>query len=154
MNQISVKTAPDAIVVEEVLPHRPQTIWKALTSGDLMARWFMPASGFAAVVGTKFTFTTTPAGAWDGTIRCEVLDVVEARRLAYSWQGGDDANVGYGSRLDTIVTWDLAAVAVGTRLRLVHSGFVLPRNETAFSNMSKGWTTIVPRLGTVIDETH
>jgi uncharacterized protein YndB with AHSA1/START domain len=154
MNEISVKSGTDTIVVEDHLPHAPATVWKALTRGDLMARWFMAPDGFAPVVGTKFTFTTTPAGAWDGTIRCEILEVVEARRLTYSWQGGDDGNAGYGSRLDTIVTWDLAEAAGGTRLRLVHSGFVLPRNETAFRNMSKGWTTIVPRLGTIAGETH
>lgn len=154
MNDMRVKTAPDAIVVEDILPHRREIIWRALTSGDLMARWLMPPAGFAPVVGTRFTFSTTPAGAWDGTIRCEVLEVVEGRRLAYAWRGGDDGNVGYGSRLDTVVTWDLADVADGTRLRVVHSGFVLPRNETAFRNMSKGWTTIVPRLGAIADDIH
>jgi len=37
-----------------------------------------------------------------------------------------------------IVTFTLSRVADGTRVRLVHSGFVLPRNETAFRNMSEG----------------
>ena len=50
------------IVVEEVLPHTPDVIWKALTTGDLIGRWLMPATGFEAVKGNRFTFTTRPAG--------------------------------------------------------------------------------------------
>ena len=58
-------------------------------------------------------------------------------RLAYAWKGGHEGNVGYGSRLDTVVTWILSRVENGTRLRLVHSGFVMPKNDTAFKNMSE-----------------
>ena len=142
------------IVVEEVFPHAPETIWATLTSGALMARWLgMAPEGFAPVAGTRFTYRTTPAGAWDGTIRCEVLEVVPNRRFAYAWRGGDEGNVGYGSALDTIVTFTLEPVDGGTRLRLVHSGFVLPRNETAVRSMSGGWTGVVQRIRAIGDET-
>ena len=69
-------------------------------------------------------------------------------RLSYSWKGGHDDNVHYGSRLDTIVTWTLAKVDGGTRLRLVHSGFVLPKNDTAYRNLSEGWKEVVGKIGT------
>ena len=36
------------------------------------------------------------------------------------------------------------------RLRLVHAGFVLPRNETAYTNMSNGWKKVIHTLGDVI----
>jgi uncharacterized protein YndB with AHSA1/START domain len=74
----------------------------------------------------------TPAGAWDGVIHCEVLDVVRNERLSDSYQGGHDGNEGYGSRLDPVVTWTLAKVDGGTRLRVVHSLFILPKNAIAF----------------------
>jgi uncharacterized protein YndB with AHSA1/START domain len=141
------------IVVDEVFRHAPETIWKTLTSGDLMARWLgMTPAGFAPVVGNRFTYRTTPAGEWDGTIRCEVLEVVTNERFVYSWQGGDEGNVGYGSRLDTVVTFTLERVEGGTRLRLVHSGFVLPRNDSAYRNMSGGWSQVVPQIGAITDE--
>ena len=143
-----------SIVVEEVFPHAPAVIWKALTDGDLIARFLMPPAGFAPVPGTRFTFQTTPAGAWDGTIHCEVLEVVQNERLSYSWKGGDDTNTGYGSRLDTIVTWTLFPGNNGTRLRLVHSGFELPKNETAYTNMSGGWKKVVPRIAPLLDQVH
>ena len=40
----------------------PAAIWKAITSGDLMSRWFMAPCGFEPVEGCRFTFKTTPAG--------------------------------------------------------------------------------------------
>ncbi|MBX3583477.1 MAG: SRPBCC domain-containing protein [Rhizobiaceae bacterium] len=146
MNDAASTIDTQKIVVDEIFPHAPETIWKALTTGELIGRWLMEAHGFEPVVGNRFTYRTTPAGEWDGTIRCEVLEVVANERLVYSWKGGHEGNVGYGSRLDTIVTWTLVRVPDGTRVRVVHSGFVLPRNESAYRNMSDGWKTVVRRL--------
>lgn len=138
------------IVVEEVLPHTPDIIWKALTTGDLIGRWLMPATGFEPVRGNRFTFTTKPAGAWDGTIRCEILEITPQSRLVYSWQSGDAGNVGYGALLDTVVSWTLEPAGSGTRVKLIHAGFVVPRNEIALTNMGEGWRKIVPRLGETV----
>ena len=69
-----------------------------------MGRWLMAPTGFEPVKGKHFTYQTTPAGAWDGTIHCEVLEVMPNERFAYAWKGGHEANVGYGARLDTVVT--------------------------------------------------
>lgn len=146
MTDIALKSDTHDIVVQEVFPHAPETIWKALTSGALIARWLMEPVGFEPVVGNRFTFQTTPAGEWDGTIHCEVLEAVPNRRFAYSWKGGHDGNAGYGSLLDTLVTWALEASEGGTRVTLTHAGFEMPRNETAFRNMSGGWQKVVPRL--------
>lgn len=153
MNDTLLQARSREIVVDEIFPHAPETIWKTLTSGELMGRWLgMAPAGFEPVVGNRFTYRTTPAGLWDGTIRCEVLEVIPNERLAWSWQGGHDANKGYGSRLDTIVTFTLEQAEGGTRLRLVHSGFVLPRNETAWRKMSGGWTQVVQRVGAIAGE--
>ncbi|MGJ4997667.1 SRPBCC family protein [Bradyrhizobium sp. HKCCYLS3077] len=153
MNQ-TVKPDTQAIVVEEIFPHAPEVIWKVLTNGDLIGRWLMAPTGFEAVVGTRFTFQTTPAGEWDGTIHCEVLEVVPNERLSYAWKGGHAGNVGYGAPLATVVTFTLARADNGTRLRLVHSGFVLPGNETAYRKMGEGWKTVVKKLDQLVgDET-
>ena len=102
--------------------------------------------------GKHFTFQTTPAGAWDGVIHGQVLEVMPNERLVYAWKGGHEGNVGYGSRLDTVVTWILSRVESGTRVRLVHSGFVLPQNDTAFKNMSEGWKKVIRNLDTIAAE--
>ena len=152
MNEMALQPDTQDIVVDEVFPHSPETIWKTLTSGALMSRWMMVPSGFEAVEGNCFTFQTTAAGEWDGVIHCKVLEVRPNERFVYAWTGGHEGNIGYGSRLDTVVTWTLSKVDGGTRLRLVHSGFVTPRNDTAFKNMSQGWTKVLSKIGAVTDE--
>ena len=154
MNDAALKPDTQQIVVDEVFPHAPDKIWKALTSGDLIGRWLMAPTGFEPVPGTRFTFQTTPGGAWDGVIHCQVLEVVPNERLAYAWKGGHEANVGYGAPLDTVVTWTLCPAKGGTRLRLVHSGFVTPNNDSAFKTMSDGWTKVVHKLGGLAGELH
>jgi uncharacterized protein YndB with AHSA1/START domain len=148
MTLVAMKFDTQQIVVEDVFPHAPEMIWKTLTTGALMARWLrMAPTGFEAVKGNHFTYKTTPAGAWDGTIHCEVLEVIPNERLAYAWKGGDEANTGYGSKLDTIVTFTLTKVAKGTHLKLVHSGFVIPKNQSAYDSMGDGWRKVVGTIG-------
>jgi uncharacterized protein YndB with AHSA1/START domain len=158
VNDTALKTLTQEIVqeivVDEVFPHAPETIWKALTNGELIGRWIMVPTGFEPVKGTHFTFQTTPGGAWDGVIHCQVLEVIPNERLSYAWKGGHEANVGYGAPLDTVVTWTLSRVESGTRLRLVHSGFVTPKNDSAFRTMSGGWAKVVQKLGSVAGELH
>ena len=145
-------TAARDIVVEEVLPHTPEAIWKTLTTGELIGRWLMAPTGFEPVEGKRFTFQTKPAGAWDGIIHCQVLEAIANERLVYSWKGGHEENAGYGSPLDTIVAWTLAKTQDGTRLRLVHAGFRVPRNASALETMGNGWKIVVPRIGAIADE--
>lgn len=52
-----------------------------------------------------------------------------------------------------MVTFILTEVEGGTRLRLIHSGFVLPANEVAFKNMGEGWKKVVPNIGAVAGDT-
>lgn len=152
MNDAALQTRPQ-IMIDEGFPHAPDTIWKTLTSAELMGRWIgMVPTGFEPVVGNRFAYRTTGAGQWDGTIQCEVLEVIPNERFVYSWRGGHESNVGYGAPLDTLVTFTLEKVEGGTRLRLVHTGFVLPRNETAYRGMSGGWPQVLSRIGAISAE--
>jgi uncharacterized protein YndB with AHSA1/START domain len=152
MNDAALKSDTRDIVVDEVFPHAPETIWKTLTTGELIGRWLMAPTGFEPVKGKRFTFQTTPAGSWDGVIHCQVLEVMPNERLAYAWTSGHEGNVGYGSRLDTVVTWILSRVENGTRLRLVHSGFVTPKNDSAFKTMGEAWKKVVHSIGAITDD--
>ncbi len=136
------------IELEEVLPHSPEKIWRALTTAELLARWLMP-SDFEPVVGKHFHFRTRPMGDWDGVVHCEVLEVVPLKRLAYSWKGGSRNNATYGSELDSVVTWTLEPVGSGTRLKLVHSGFRSPENDFAYDVMRSGWGRIMARIAEI-----
>ncbi|MBC9875814.1 SRPBCC domain-containing protein [Bradyrhizobium sp. INPA01-394B] len=152
MSAAALKAETKDIVIDEVFPHAPEAIWKALTSAELIGRWLMPPTGFEAVEGNTFTYQTKPGGHWDGVIHCRVLEVVPCRRLVYAWQGGDARNTGYGAPLDTVVTWSLTPVEAGTRIQLVHAGFVLPGNESAYTVMSGGWKKVVQQLDEISGE--
>ncbi len=153
MTDAATMTDVHDIVVDEVFPHAPEVVWKTLTTPELMGRWLkMTPTGFEPARGNRFTYQTTPAGEWDGVIRCLVLEAVPNQRLVYEWRGGHQDNVGYGSPLNTVVTWTLSRTEAGTRVRLVHSGFVLPTNETAYKGMSGGWTGVVQRIGAIASE--
>jgi uncharacterized protein YndB with AHSA1/START domain len=152
MNDADLKPHTQEIVVDELLPHTPAILWKTLTTSELIGRWLMVPTGFEPVKGKQFTFQTTPAGAWDGVIHLQVLEVVPNERLAYSWKGGHETNAGYGSPLDTVVTWTLTPTAGGTRLRLVHAGFIAQRNDVAFQKMSEGWKKVVRNVGALSGE--
>ena len=152
MNPIAPSSDVRDIVVEDTFAHAPEVVWKAFTTGALIGRWLMEPKGFEPVAGKEFTFQTTPAGEWDGVIRCKVLEVIPNELIAYSWKGGHPGNVGYGSQLDTVVTWTLTKTTNGTRLRLVHSGFVTPTNDSAFDKMGEGWKKVVPNVGAIARE--
>ena len=47
---------PRVIEIDQFYPHPPQRVWQTLTTPELMARWLMEPSGFAPVVGTRFSF--------------------------------------------------------------------------------------------------
>src|SRR4051812_48829858 len=127
MTATALQTEVRDIVVDEVVPHSPEVVWRALTDAGLISRWLMAPQGFAPVVGAEFTYQTTPGGAWDGVIHCRVLEVMPNRRLVYAWQGGHEDNVtGYGAPLDTVVSFTLTPTEAGTQVQLVHSGFVIP----------------------------
>jgi uncharacterized protein YndB with AHSA1/START domain len=152
VNDAGQKPNTREIVVDEIFPHSPEALWKTLTNSELMARWLMPSTGFLPVSGTRFTFQTTPGGAWDGVIHCQVLEAIPNERLVYTWQGGHPENTGYGAPLDTVVSWTLTQVDSGTRLRVVHAGFVSPRNDGAYKAMGDGWQKIVAKIGLLTDE--
>ena len=79
MNDAALKPDTQDIVVDEVFPHTLETIWKTLTSANLMGRWLMMPAGFEPVEGKHFTYQTTPAGA---LAVAQGLDRPDAAQLA------------------------------------------------------------------------
>ena len=100
----------NAVVYDIVLPGTPERLWRALVDPRELAAWLMPARGFEPVAGRRFTMDCDPFGEISG----EVIEVTPHARLSMRW---------IGSFGDTIVTFDLAPEAPGTRLRLTHSGW-------------------------------
>ncbi len=139
--------APRAIVVERVMPHTPEKIWRALTESDLVARWLMQ-NDFAPVVGHRFNFRAQPVMGWNGVTDCDVLVVEPPSQLIYTWNAsGEQAADG----LKTVVTWTLTPEPGGTRVRMEQAGF-RPEDEGGFRGMGSGWPGILARLEGVAAE--
>lgn len=134
-------TETKSIVVERVVAHAPEKVWRALTEPAIIERWLM-RNDFAPVPGHRFDFHATPVPGWSGVTHCEVLTVEPPHRLAYRWGDGTESDSG----LRTVVTWTLTGEGTGTRIRMEHSGF-RPEDESGYLGMGSGWPRIVERLG-------
>ncbi len=136
--------ATRSIVVERVMPHPPERIWRALTTSHLIAEWLMK-NDFKPVVGHRFNFRAEPMAGWNGVADCEVLIVDPPRCLAWRQNAsGEQAAEG----LKSVVTWTLTPVDGGTRLRMEHAGF-RPEDEAGYKAMSGGWPRVVEKLDLV-----
>ena len=76
-------TAARSIVVERVMPHAPEKIWRALTQSALIAEWLM-TNDFQPAVGHRFKFRSTPIAGWNGVAASEVLVLAPPRRPAWT----------------------------------------------------------------------
>jgi len=135
-------TETRTLVVERLMPHPPEKVWRALTQTALLEDWLMK-NNFTATVGAKFTFRTQPMPHWNGVVECEVLAIKPHQRLSYSWNAGD------GNKLQTTVTWTLTAVDGGTRLRMEQSGFG-PQDDNNYKGAAYGWQRNIEALAKVV----
>ena len=141
MTKLADATATRSIVVERVMAHPPEKIWRALTQGPLIEEWLMK-NDFRPVVGHKFNFRAEPMPQWNGVVDGEVLIVEPNKRLSYGWNAsGDKAENG----LKTIVTWTLTPADGGTHIRMEQSGF-RPEDERFFQGANYGWQKMVAGL--------
>lgn len=119
-------------------PQPPKVVWEYLTDSELLAQWLMP-NDFQPIVGHKFQFRSKPMPkfGFDGIVHCEVLEILDYKKLVYSWKGGS---------LDSIVVWTLIPTDNGTVLTLEHKGFKGFKNLLPYIIMNRGWLKIGKKL--------
>jgi uncharacterized protein YndB with AHSA1/START domain len=142
------ETAARSVVVERMMPHPPEKVWRALTEAPLLERWLM-RNDFRPEVGHAFRFRAEPMPPkWNGLVDCEVLAVEPSRLLSYRWSSsGDDPSDG----LDTVVTWTLEPTEGGTLLRMEQSGFrPSPEHDQFYQGARYGWQNMVGALEGVV----
>ncbi|HEY3608777.1 MAG TPA: SRPBCC domain-containing protein [Pseudonocardiaceae bacterium] len=135
---------PDRIVRTVEVAHSPGKVWAALTTAEGLSAWF----------GDEATIDLRPGGAarmrWtDGsTVDMRVERVEEPAVFGFTWHI-------YGLPEDdprrTYVEFTLEPAGVGTRLRVVESGFAqLPEDayRKAHEANTQGWTS---ELGELVD---
>ncbi|MDR3681013.1 MAG: SRPBCC domain-containing protein [Flavipsychrobacter sp.] len=128
-------------------PYPAAMVWQCLTEGDLIAEWLMK-NDFKPVVGHKFTFTAKPVPGWNGTVFCEVVEIIPLQKISFTWRGGPEAGV---ITMDTKVTWTLNEKENGTELILEHTGFSGLKNFFTSFILENGWKKhIVKRFATTL----
>ena len=116
------------------------TVWKAITDKKQMKKWYFDVSDFKPELGFEFSFEGTNK---DTTITyvhlCKVVDVVEGKKIAYSWKYKGYTGISF-------VSFELFEEGKKTRLKLTHDGIesiAVNGPDFAKENFVQGWTHIV-----------
>jgi uncharacterized protein YndB with AHSA1/START domain len=131
----------DTVTVEREFPFPQARIWRALTTGALLAEWLMP-NDFAPVEGHRFTFQVAPMPHWDGLVEAEVLEITPQSRMALRWEAGD---------LKTTLTFTLTPTEAGARLRVEQKGFREDQLQNA-KGATWGWNHNFDRLAGLLQK--
>ncbi|MES2419317.1 MAG: SRPBCC domain-containing protein [Bacteroidota bacterium] len=124
------------IVVERTFNAPIEKVWSAITDKDEMKSWYFQLADFKPEVGFKFEFIGGPEGGIQYLHLCEITEVVEGKKLTYSWRYD-----GYPG--NSFVTWELFDKGEQTLLRLTHSALeTFDQSHAGFekSNFNEGWT--------------
>jgi len=128
------------VVLEEVLPHPPEEVWRALTDPEAISEWLMPTDDFEASVGARFRMKTQRLAA-DGWVRAEIVELRPPRRMVWAWSVDT-------VRPPTTLTFELAPEGDHTRLRLTHKGEIDP---SAGALIQDGWPGRIEEMRRVLE---
>lgn len=118
--------------MEVFYPYPPQQVWQVLTNRHALAAWLME-NDFEPRLGHKFQFQHSTLPGLSENIDCEVIELEEPRRLAFTWCDSMMCQL-------SIVTWILKPVDGGTKLHLEHKGLsqkAIKENEQM--HLSQPW---------------
>ena len=109
-------------------------VWKALTDPAEIEKWMLMQTTFLPQKGKNFTFKSEPTENWDGVFKCSVKEVIENKKLVYSW------NTNF-INAETIVSFELKEIGKQTEVTLIHSGWekMAANQEQTKSSHIEGW---------------
>jgi len=121
----------------------PSTIWRALTEPEQLNRWMAKDARVELEVGGAWDPGFAPEG-YEGP-RMEILELEPERKLMVKWPDWrGDTSVPVQS-----VSWLLEPEGAGTRVTLIHSGFV---RAVDLSDYPFGWSHFLRRLQELVRE--
>jgi uncharacterized protein YndB with AHSA1/START domain len=138
------ETATDRIHKEIELKAPRSRVWRAISNPEEFGQWFqVDMSGAKFEAGKPVQAKMTYPG-YEGQPFEIVIDRIEPERLfSFRWHPyGIDPNYDYSDEPMTLVEFELAEIAGGTRLTVTESGFdsiPLARRAEAFRMNEGGW---------------
>jgi uncharacterized protein YndB with AHSA1/START domain len=131
------------VVIERDLAAPIAAVWSALTDVTQMKKWYMEElSAFEPVVGFETQFNVHHEGK-DFLHHWKVAEVVAGRKISYAWTFPKFPG-------QSLVTFELSAVAGRTHLVLTHTGLETFRADQhpdlAVAKFQSGWTSLVESL--------
>ena len=135
---------PGAVVkVERTIPASPATVFRALTTPELFARWMGPAGSSTrvdqmdAVEGGSIEFRVSMPDGTEASLRGVYRHLDPPRRVVHTW--GDAVD---GAGHVSTVTYELSPEGEGTRLVLTHVG--VPPED--LERVDGGWGHVLDNL--------
>ncbi len=108
-----MKTQP--VIVERLFDASIASAWTAITVNEELKKWYFNLEDFKPKVGFKFDFLGGPEDGIQYLHLCEVTEVVEGQKIAYSWRYDNYPG-------NSIVTWELVEKGEQTMVRITHTG--------------------------------
>jgi uncharacterized protein YndB with AHSA1/START domain len=149
---------PD-VVVEKFINASPERIWKALTDGSEIEKWFFTSAETDPRPGGsyKMKWESKKDNLHNHNRWGNYLKFVPNKELQFEWRGLGKENKS-GHAFDptdehlTIVTITLTPENNGTRVKLIHSGWgATPEWEASRKGHNEGWTFYLDNLASVIE---
>ncbi|MEP6649163.1 MAG: SRPBCC family protein [Lapillicoccus sp.] len=128
-----------------------ETVWSAVTAPEHISRWFGLAAFEGHGAGARGTLTFPGHGTVP--LRIETLD--PPRMVAYRWSN-DDASGRLPEQVDdehsTVFTFTLEAMAEGTQLTVVETGFETTSDPAAnLESHRAGWDGELDKLVALLE---
>lgn len=130
----------ESVVLDVQLNSPIAKVWNAITTSETMSDWMMfKKNTFEPKLGHKFQLSGVEG--YDQTIECEVTELDEPNKLAYTWTAPGVDN----QMSETLVTFTLTEAEGGTHLNLVQSGFRAEARQE-LGGAKYGWTSMLGEL--------
>lgn len=127
MSDIERKIERELIIAAE-----PETVWRALTEGDEITRWFAPSAESVPGPNGVIRLRWNTDQSFDD---CEIIEWDPQARLTIGWRTSIDP------ARNLPVDIRLQRTDGGTLLRLVHAGFLTDESwDDEFDSHGRGWS--------------
>jgi len=125
-----------SVTVEKMFELPANEIWNAITDNNELKNWYFKLEDFQPKVGFKFDFMGGPDEGPQYLHLCEVTEVVEGKKIAYTWRYDNYPG-------NSVVTWELLDKETQTLVRITHTGletFAEAGKDFTKENFKEGWT--------------